>query len=341
MTSTGRSGVDVIIPCYNYARYLRRCVDSVLSQADVRLRALVIDDASTDETPTIASDLALEDSRVEYVRHPSNRGHVATYNEGLEWIAADYALVLSADDALVPGALARAARLMDDHPNVSLTYGRQILFRGDQAAAARTATADDGWTIVPGPVFLRSACENGHNVVATPTAVVRTSCQQRVGGYSPKLPHSCDMEMWLRFAAVGDIGVLRADQALKRQHDGNMQLAFIAAGAGDLLQRLEAFELFFATWGPRIPEGAALGQLARRKLASQAFWGASIAFDGGDVGMCAQLRDLAARLDPDLTQSAEWARLNWKRRIGPRAWTAVQPFVDRARGRGPEEGRPH
>lgn len=332
MTSTATSGVDVIIPCYNYGSFLRHCVRGVLSQSGVRVRALVIDDASTDDTPIVAAELADEDRRVEVIRHASNRGHIAVYNEGLDWISAEYALLLSADDLLLPGALARAARLMTSHPRVSLVYGRQILFHGDPPAGAEAADAENGWKIVPGSEFLWSVCENAYNPVPTPTAVVRTSAQRRVGGYSRELPHTCDMEMWLRFAASGDIGVLRADQALKRQHDRNMQLAFVTSITGDLDQRLAAFEVFFATHGDRVPESAALKALAMRSLATQAFWNASRAFDCGDVGTCARLRELAVQLNPDLQLTAAWSRLTWKRRMGPRVWTAVRPLVDRARG---------
>src|SRR4249920_3034504 len=51
------SRVDVIIPCYKYARYLAACVESVLTQDGVDVRALVIDDASPDETPSVAARL--------------------------------------------------------------------------------------------------------------------------------------------------------------------------------------------------------------------------------------------------------------------------------------------
>src|SRR5580765_4204220 len=96
----GVSRVDVIIPCYKYARYLAACVDSVVSQDGVDVRALVIDDASPDDTPSVAARLTAQDPRVEYRRHTANRGHIATYNEGLEWASGDYVLLLSADDLL-------------------------------------------------------------------------------------------------------------------------------------------------------------------------------------------------------------------------------------------------
>src|SRR5436305_2109319 len=102
------STVDVYIPCYNYGRFLRACVHSVLLQQGVDVRVLIIDDASQDSSQEIAQALAREDSRVEYRRHTANLGHIETYNEGVRWIRAKYSLLLSADDMLTPGALSRA-----------------------------------------------------------------------------------------------------------------------------------------------------------------------------------------------------------------------------------------
>src|ERR1035438_4484005 len=91
--------VDVVIPCYNYGKYLRACVESVLSQRDVNVRALVIDDASPDETAELGQELAASDKRVTFHRHEKNKGHIATYNEGLiDWSTSEYTMLLSADD---------------------------------------------------------------------------------------------------------------------------------------------------------------------------------------------------------------------------------------------------
>src|SRR4051812_40163057 len=87
------SSVDVFIPCYKYAHYLRGCVESVLKQQGVDLRVLILDDCSPDDTPEIARQLMREDPRVAYYRNPSNRGHIETYNIGIDWCAGDYCLL--------------------------------------------------------------------------------------------------------------------------------------------------------------------------------------------------------------------------------------------------------
>ncbi len=98
METMGR--IDVVVPCYNYARFLRPCVESVLSQQHVDIRMLIIDDASSDDTELLAHGLVAQDQRVQFRRHASNLGNIATYNEGIEWAAGDYFLLLSADDYL-------------------------------------------------------------------------------------------------------------------------------------------------------------------------------------------------------------------------------------------------
>src|SRR4051794_36118412 len=104
--------IDVVIPCYNYGRYLRQCVESVLQQEGVEVRCLIIDDCSPDNTPEVGCTLAAEDSRVEYRRHEKNLRHIATYNEGFEWVTGDAVLLLSADDLLTVGSLRRSADVL-------------------------------------------------------------------------------------------------------------------------------------------------------------------------------------------------------------------------------------
>jgi glycosyltransferase involved in cell wall biosynthesis len=326
--------VDVIIPCYKYGHFLRGCVQSVLSQKDVEVRALILDDASPDQTAEVGAELMVEDERVLFRKHRTNCGHIATYNEGFEWATADFLLLLSADDVLTPGALARAVRLMKCHPEVSLTFGRQIAFKTDQELSKVSPKLDDNSTrILPGPEFLRWLCEIGSNPVATPTAVVRTQLQKELGGYRMELPHTADLEMWLRLATRGSVGILKADQAFKRMHECNMQREFVEGAQADLEQRMAAFRFFFKEFGHCVAEADRLENQATRLIAGQAFWAASEAFDRGDLARCQKLLDYAVLLDPTLPSKAEWSRLRWKRRLGPRVWSVLRPLADCLRDR--------
>ena len=122
------SSVDVFVPCYNYGRYLPDCVASVLAQEGVDIRILIIDDASTDGSAEVARQLAETDRRITLALHHTNQGHIATYNEGIAWAAADYMLLLSADDMVAPGAFGRAVDVMDRRATVGMVYGRACKF---------------------------------------------------------------------------------------------------------------------------------------------------------------------------------------------------------------------
>jgi glycosyltransferase involved in cell wall biosynthesis len=57
------SGIDVIIACYNWGRFLHGCVESVLARPGVDVRVLILDDASPDRTPEVAGRRTVEGAR--------------------------------------------------------------------------------------------------------------------------------------------------------------------------------------------------------------------------------------------------------------------------------------
>ena len=80
---------------------------SFCSQLDWEL--VIVDDASPDDSADVARRIAARDPRVDVVVHGTNKGNIATFNEGLlDWVDGDYCLLLSADDRATPGALRRA-----------------------------------------------------------------------------------------------------------------------------------------------------------------------------------------------------------------------------------------
>jgi glycosyltransferase involved in cell wall biosynthesis len=328
------SRVDIIVPCYKYGHYLRGCIQSVLSQPVHDLRVLILDDASPDDTPAVAKELVSQDCRIAYRRHDTNHGHIATYNEGLEWATGEATLLLSADDLLTPGALARTLELLDAHSDVALVWGRQVIFEKDDSMPRPCLSpGNPKWKVLSGAEFLETVCASGNNPVMTPTAVVRTGVLKRIGGYRSDLPHTADMELWCRCAVHGAVGILDVDQAFKRMHGRNMQLDYLNTALGDICQRKAAFDVFFQHFGDAIADSPRLRRVAAEALADEAFWAASGAFDGGDSGRCQELLDFALDVNPQLPSSPQWQRLQWKRRVGAKVWSALRPVVELVRGR--------
>jgi len=320
------SSVDIVIPCYNYARFLSQSVGSALGQEGVNVRVLIIDDCSGDDSEKVGKTLAEQDSRVEYRRHVANRGHIATYNEGLlEWASADYSVLLSADDALASGALARATQLMDRNPEVGMSCGMGRVIWDDENYTGKTETPSPEYRIVPGPNFLKRCFLMG-NPVCTPTAVVRTELQHRLGGYLPELPHSGDMEMWMRFAAHGAVGIHHAVQAYYRIHSANMSKQYFSQMMGDAREVYQACERILAKWGAQFPESCQWRELMAQRLARDCCWLASEALDREDSGGYLTATQFAEQIYPEIRHSRLWRKIRTKSFVGQSLWQFILPL---------------
>jgi len=257
--------VSVIIPCYNYGRYLPQCVDSVLSQQGVSAEVIIIDDASSDGSDAVVRQLAAGESRIRAICHIENKGHIATYNEGIAQVTGDYTTLLSADDLLTPGCLARATALMEAHPDVGMVYGFPVDFTDSHRPAARTAARS--WIIWPGNDWLAYRCRVGRNIIRSPEVVLRTSVLHQIGGYKASLPHAADFELWMRTATVSDIGfVAGADQAYYRVHTSNMHQSMFDM-LDDFEQRLAAFDAIFSERSELLKDAATMRDMAHLALA--------------------------------------------------------------------------
>src|SRR5689334_1305037 len=170
----------VVVPSYNYASVLPGCVASVLAQEGVDVRVLIVDDRSPDDTEAVGGRLAESDPRVTFRRHDVNQGLIATANEGIAWADSDHFVLLSADDVLVPGALRRAAAVLEAFPRVGMVYGAAPYWRVGEPApdAAGRWRATDVWA---GRDWMRLRCRSGHNCVSSPEVVVRTAIQREAG----------------------------------------------------------------------------------------------------------------------------------------------------------------
>lgn len=263
-----RPTVSVVIPCYNYGRYLADAVASALDQRRLDVEVIIVDDASTDGSAAVARAIAAVDPRVEVLVHEHNAGHIRTYNDGLARCRGDYLVLLSADDRLPRDSLTRAVALMEHHPGVGLVYGHPDTFETEPDVPRGGVQT---WTVWPGQSWLRRVVRTGRNVIMSPEVVVRRAAWAEVDGYDPRLPHSADLAAWLRVAARWDVGRVNGEvQAHYRVHGDNMHLTSWSGALTDLEERRLTFDLFLAET-PDLPADASrLHARARRSLARTA-----------------------------------------------------------------------
>lgn len=305
--------VSVVIPCYNYARFLPSAVESVLDQQGVEVEVVVVDDASTDDSVAVARRLAQAHRSITVVEHETNAGPVRTFNDGLVHVRGEFLVRLDADDMLTPGALARAVAVARRWPSVGLVYGHPVHMSDDSRSAARLEPT--GVTVWPGRQWLHDRCSSGLNVITSPEVLMRMSLVDRLGGQEP-LAHTHDMEMWLRLSAFCDVAYIHgADQAWHRDHSASLSAREVDPLC-DLVERRAAFETLFSGPAGGIDGASRMHSAARSALAVDALQRARSLFDTREVdeGLVHRYLDFAAQTDPQSRNSRQLSRVT--RRLG-------------------------
>ncbi|WP_437185428.1 glycosyltransferase [Planctomicrobium sp. SH668] len=113
--------VSVIIPTYNREKHLPECLESVLMQTYTKLEAIVIDDGSTDATPTFMADQTRRDKRVRYIRK-LNGGVSSARNQGIRSANGDLIAFLDSDDAWLPWKMETQVAAINELPTVGMIW---------------------------------------------------------------------------------------------------------------------------------------------------------------------------------------------------------------------------
>lgn len=121
--SADRPTLSVVMPCYNYARYLGECLDSIFAQVDApSFEIVAVDDASTDDTVAILE--RVRDPRLRVFRNERNLGHAGTINRALPLTRGAIVSRIDPDDRYRPHFMATVVDRLNRFPDVGLVYGR-------------------------------------------------------------------------------------------------------------------------------------------------------------------------------------------------------------------------
>jgi glycosyltransferase involved in cell wall biosynthesis len=221
--------ISVVIPAYDAEAFLAESIDSVLAQDLAALEVLVVDDASTDATATIAAGYG---EPVRVIRHDRNGGEAAARNTGVAEARGELIAMHDADDRMLPSRL----RVQRDHllaggPTTGCVLGRMRSF------------TDDG---SPVPAWARDVDGSLETYGNSPVLAWR-STYDTVGPYDGSLATGTDSDWLIRVKAAG-LAVGLIDEVLmeRRVHADNLshtsigQRAYVSSLRKVLAERREA-----------------------------------------------------------------------------------------------------
>jgi peptidoglycan/xylan/chitin deacetylase (PgdA/CDA1 family) len=184
-----------VIPARNAARTLAQALDSVLAQASADWEALIVDDGSSDETPTLVAAYAQRDSRFVALRGSGNAGASAARNIGLQQARGRRIVFLDSDDWIDPAFLERLHAALDDAPGAVAAYCDYQRVMPDGALAPVHSEPDVAR--VPFDTFARTCAVAIHAVLIEREAVLRAGC------FDTSLRTCEDWDLWQRVARGG------------------------------------------------------------------------------------------------------------------------------------------
>ena len=145
--------VSIVVPVYKVEPYLKRCVDSILSQTFEDFQLILVDDGSPDNCGAICDEYAEKDSRV-HVIHRENGGLSAARNSGIDWVfdghMTEWITFIDSDDWVTSDYLERLLRIADDNKVSIVVGGFRPFYEGDslidsQKTKSRQCISEDFW----------------------------------------------------------------------------------------------------------------------------------------------------------------------------------------------------
>ncbi len=240
--------VCVVVPTRNRAQLLSRALASVLTQRDVGVEVVVVDEASEDGTADYLSRLG--DSRVSVVRHERPRGVAAARNSGVSRATAPWVAFLDDDDLWAPTKLAEQLAALAAAPEARWSCVGAVTIDSRMRVLLGGHPPKGPW--VTGELLPRNRIPGGGSGVLASTGLVRA-----LGGFDTALSNLADWDMWLRLSLAAPVAVV--DRPLVGYLRHRHSLSHDAGGMRRELEHIKAKHTATrAAWG--IVDGSSFQQ---------------------------------------------------------------------------------
>ncbi|MEW6172009.1 MAG: glycosyltransferase [Bacillota bacterium] len=202
--------VTVYIPTYNYGKYIKQAIESVLRQSYDSWELIVIDDASTDETGTVLSNFEGQ-PKVRIFVNQQNLGLTRNCNRAIELSRGEYIMRLDADDYLDENALLVLCNILDRNPEVALVYPDYWIIseNGELLRLERRSKVNDEIKLMDVPAH--GAC-----------SMIRKSCLIDLGGYNEDIRCQDGYDLWLRLIQKYPVLNINLPLFYYRKHSGSL-----------------------------------------------------------------------------------------------------------------------
>ena len=179
--------ISIVTPSFNQGKFIRRTIDSVLTQDFPNLEYIIIDGGSTDGSQAIIQEYQ---DRLAYWESVPDRGQTDAINKGFARASGKYLAWLNSDDIYQPGALSEAVAYLEAHPEAGMVYGDcTFIDEADREIGKFPAAQTD-----------YARLRRGYVHIPQQAAFFRADLWQKVGPLDPSFYFAMDYDLWVRLA---------------------------------------------------------------------------------------------------------------------------------------------
>ena len=201
--------ITIVTPSFNQGKYIRRTIESVLSQNVDNLQYIVMDGGSTDETVSILKEYG---DRIEW-KSEKDKGQTDAVNKGIKAASGEIIGWLNSDDIYYPGALQKVLSVFEKYPHLNVVYGDAYHIDEEDNVMEAYYTQDFNYE------HLKEVC-----YICQPALFFRKTLTKKYGYLDDSLQYCMDYDYWLRLGKGESFYRLHEILAGSRLYEDNKTL---------------------------------------------------------------------------------------------------------------------
>lgn len=185
--------VSVICLCYNHVRFVKEAINSVFNQSYSNVQLIVVDDASTDGSKNLISEM-LEGTSVAFISLSSNLGNTRAFNKGLSNARGKYIIDLAADDLMVPNRIQKQVAFFEESEKATGVIYSDAIYINEDGNELNTHFSDLKLAPHSGDIYEKLILKY---FISPPTMMMKHEVLLELNGYDDSLAYE-DFDFWIR-----------------------------------------------------------------------------------------------------------------------------------------------
>lgn len=192
--------VSGVITSFNQEKFIKQSICSLADQVD---ELIVVDDASSDNSAKILSELQFQWPNLTLLKNQQNLGISESFNRGIKFASGELILIQGGDDVSLPDRRIRQEKIFDEFSHISLSFCKPIIIDQNDNEIF-DSYAENSFNNPIGISSYLSVLLLQGNKVCAPSACFKKSDFVEIGLFSSNLDYTQDLEAWLKLSRVGE-----------------------------------------------------------------------------------------------------------------------------------------